>query len=258
MKNGFYEQEADNLDHFYFNHGYYNYSPAHFHNSIEILFVASGRFIVRGNGEERILTAGDAFFADAFVTHLYKSEKDSEFYVIVMSENYLKNFRYLYRGKSFPMFMTDHKDKLTQVVKAIGEVYAQWNDYNALMKRGFADWLLGKLSSIFPPEIVKVHKEDRFIAEVLRYIDENFANEITLTFIANRFGYSPNYFSSLFKRYTDMSLPCYVNRVRIGKAEAMLRADARLSVSSAAFNSGFHSLNTYYRALKDYKKEERE
>ena len=250
VKNGYYEQEADHLGHIYLQHGFYNVVPAHFHNSIEILFVAGGKFVVRGNGEEKTLSAGDVFFADNFVTHLYTSERDSEFYVVVMSDTFLKNFRYLYGDKSFPMFITDQKEGIKGIIASLASVFEEWDHYNDLMKHGFADWLLGRLAAVSPPETVKDHQEGRFITKVLQFLDAHYADALTMHFVANRFGYSPNYFSTLFHRYTAMHFREYLNRVRLEKALAMQRADPTLSAVKAASACGFASLNTFYRTLK--------
>lgn len=250
MKPDFYEQNADDFGYITLLHGHDNRTSAHFHNSIEILFVAEGEFTVRGNGEERILIRGDIFFADNFVTHLYKNGKDPEYYVMVISDMYMNNFRAVYGNYAFPMFMAEKREQTAPLFAALQKAYAEWNEYNTLMKHGFADTILGMLARIYPPQPAKPHKESLFIADVLRYIDSHFAEELSLVSVAAHFGYSPNYFSMLFHRYTDMNFREYLGRVRVRETNSLLRG-GDISLAKAASLCGFVSLNTYYRALKN-------
>ena len=115
------------------------------------------------------------------------------------------------------------------------------------MNPGFADYLLGLLALRYPPLPRRADKEGMFIAEVLRYIGEHCGEPLSVRSLADRFGYTPNYFSALFNRYTAAHFRDYLGSVRLQKAEA-LRADGA-GIGEAALQSGFLSPNTYYRAL---------
>ena len=118
MKDAYYESAADRFEHFYLDYSTDNNTPAHYHNSVEIIVVAEGEFTARGNGEERTLHTGDVFFADNYVTHVYKTAFHSEAYVIVLSDAYLKNFHTRYGG-TFPMFMYAGEDKNARLLSLL-------------------------------------------------------------------------------------------------------------------------------------------
>lgn len=54
--------------------------------------------------------------------------------------------------------------------------------------------------------------------QVVRYIEEHYMQDLSLNTLAERYHYSPNYFSSTFKAFTGENLISYVNRLRMEKA----------------------------------------
>ena len=68
---------------------------------------------------------------------------------------------------------------------------------NYVAQSGYINLLLGRLAAHY-----KLEKRPSFtneIKDILIYINENYDNVITREILADRMGYSPNYFSTLFK-----------------------------------------------------------
>lgn len=252
MENGIYEPAADSAGYIFFTKSFDNITSAHFHSSCEVVVVAEGELSVRGNGEEHLLSRGDVFFAERYVTHLYRSVGHSVAYIWVLSDFYLSGLRSLYAG-SFPMFMFAGENGNAPLLAFLERTFGEWKDYNALMRRSAAEWMLGYLAGRYPPAQKAGKDEGRLITGVLRYIDENYGENITVASVAKKFGYTPNYFSSLFHRYTAVNFRRYLNRIRIKKAEELQKQGA--GVIAAAQQCGFVSMNTYYRALAETERE---
>jgi len=87
---------------------------------------------------------------------------------------------------------------------------------------------------------------------VCRYIDEHFAEDITLEDIAAKAGFSKFHFSRLFKQFTNASFYKYVNQQRIAHAEELL-SNADLSVTQIAIQCGFSSTSSFIRMFKQLK-----
>jgi two-component system response regulator YesN len=60
---------------------------------------------------------------------------------------------------------------------------------------------------------------------LLEYIDEHYAEPLNLTEVASHFHFNPSYLSSYFSAHNNEGFSEYVNKVRIEKAEVMLRSD---------------------------------
>lgn len=83
----------------------------------------------------------------------------------------------------------------------------------------------------------------------LNYIDKNYMYDISLDELANASGYSKFHFSRLFRKFSGMSLPDYLNRRRIREA-ALLLEKTDMTVTDAAMKSGFSSITTFNRVFK--------
>ena len=79
------------------------------------------------------------------------------------------------------------------------------------------------------------------MADVMRYVQGHFAENINLTSVAMHFGYSANYFSRYFKQKTGVNFISYLNRVKIEEACRLLRADEKISVREIARRCGYNS-----------------
>jgi AraC-like DNA-binding protein len=89
------------------------------------------------------------------------------------------------------------------------------------------------------------------IEEAVRYIKERYAEEISLSEFAGRFGLNPSYLSRAFARHTGIHLFEYINRVRITKSCILLKRSSA-SIVEIAFAVGYNSLshfNRYFRRV---------
>lgn len=76
------------------------------------------------------------------------------------------------------------------------------------------------------------------VDQVIGYLDENYADDITLSRLSALFHISEYHLSHLFKRETGYSLMQYVIRRRIGEAQSRLTY-TRKSITDIAIDSGF-------------------
>lgn len=64
------------------------------------------------------------------------------------------------------------------------------------------------------------------IHQAICYINDHYQEELSLNMLAEKFHYSPNYFSAIFKNTAGENLVAYINRVRIEKAMDYMGIDA--------------------------------
>ncbi len=83
---------------------------------------------------------------------------------------------------------------------------------------------------------------------VLDYIDQHYAEEITLQSLAELLGVTPEYFCHLFKKTTGIRPIRYVNQVRINKSKQLLLDNVQRSMQDIARQVGFESAS-YYGAM---------
>ncbi len=88
---------------------------------------------------------------------------------------------------------------------------------------------------------------NRDVNRCLRYIDEHFAEELTVETLAEVSGYSRDRLKHLFGDSFGVPLFSYIRRLRLRKAAAMLREG--VSAAEAARLSGFTSPSVFSRAF---------
>jgi len=84
-------------------------------------------------------------------------------------------------------------------------------------------------------------------ADIIRYVESNFSEKITLDILANKFYLSKFTISRYFSRYTGTTLPKYLNSIRIINAKRYLREG--MKVTEVAFKCGFESTANFDRVF---------
>ncbi len=85
--------------------------------------------------------------------------------------------------------------------------------------------------------------------DVKHYIDDNYAEDLSIQLISERFHLSQSYLSHLFKRRIGFSPNQYINRRRIGEAQLLLVL-SELSITEIATRVGFKSLSHFNSQFK--------
>ena len=248
MDNSFYEREADGRGYFSVMKTRNNRTPAHFHNATEIIAVTEGEERVVINGAERILSAGEIGVSNSFDVHYYDCPTSSAVTVVMLSEEYTAHFKETFGGSPQNFFLKSGKSE--EMLSLIETLY-RFQGENKLVVSGYVDVLLGTMYEA-SPSVKDTGGGGGRLAEILRYLDDNLRSDLSLASVAARFGYSTNYFSSLFNRFTGMHFKDYLNRLRIARAAAMIESGAK--VGEILSMCGFESANTYYRARKKWGK----
>ena len=107
----------------------------------------------------------------------------------------------------------------------------------------------------YPADSGKTNSSDRIPADVkpmqkaLRYIEENYMQDISLSQISEESNLSRFYFSRLFRKTTGMNFNNYLNRFRIEKAEEKIRT-TRKPIIEIAYETGFSSIRTFNRSFR--------
>ena len=219
----------------------------HFHAAKEFLFVAEGEqsVVISSEGEE--LTAGDIIFSDSFSLHHY-DRSDAEGYVLLIPKAYFSYFDEIVQGKTLRMLMND-KEKNKQLFALVGEWYESKRE--PLQDVAYAYRLLSEMVRIYGVEAQMKHDQDNIVRQMLEYVESNYKNDLDLESMASHIGYSKVYCSKLWNRYIKENFRDYVNRCRVSHInETLLAKRGKKSILQIAFENGFNSQSTFYRAYK--------
>ena len=258
MKRGidlaFYEKKADTKNYVYFNKVVCTDKVAtypHFHDSIELVLCIKGTCCICINGKENLLEEGEGAFIDRFDVHFYRYFPESEYYVLLISEKYLDDDNG-FNKKRLPEFLPKC-EKYGEIKRLFDDMYRLYDPNNDVIKKGIVNIVSGIMASYYPLVERKSDGEARILVDALLYINENFKSNITLEEISIKLGYSKNYFSFLFNKFTGMNLREYINRKRVSEFERLKATNPSVPTYILAEESGFSNSKTFYRAYKKYK-----
>ncbi len=248
MPDIFYEVTRDYCTSVYHSVGKNN-SSFHFHQQLELLYIEKGNVDVQINDKKMTLSAGQLAICDSFDNHQYNHIDDAVSRCLIIPVQYLKKYSTYLENKSlkehFILDQTHAKkiyDKMLAVVDSL--------DKNEFILDGNISILLG---TIIDDNLIEDNNKTSYdlVKNILLYIENNHKNPITLDLIAKNFGYSKYYFSHLFNKCFQCNLNDYLNLVRCRHSIHYV-LDSHMSVTDAAFASGFVSMRTFYRTFKKY------
>lgn len=246
----YYELRAEQRGYCHFYHREQEETPAHFHSSIELLFVEEGELPVTIDGNVRILKRGEGVYCDSFSVHRYLSAKEVVSYSLLGQREYFKRAIALL-GDATPQtfFRFDNFDLLHQMYAFYQENYKNAGGRYATFE-GIVNILFAEIAKCNPLQPLKEYKKNTLVCDVLQYAEENPQADLSLAAIAQRVGYSHEYLSRVLHKYLMENWNTYVNRLRVRLADTYLKAYPEKSVLEVAYACGFESPNTFYRAYK--------
>lgn len=80
------------------------------------------------------------------------------------------------------------------------------------------------------------------------YIEENLDEHVSMAELSCAAGFSPWYSYRLFQRFTGLTPPCYIRRLRLARAAMKLKGGST-KVIDAAFDLGFETADGFTRAF---------
>ncbi len=243
----FFHQPLNSLSNYNYNAFFYTSKTfdLHFHKNMEVIYVIHGKVNCTVNSIEYHLCKGDFGLCLPNDTHKYEPEKDSLYWVIVFSEDFVRYFSNKIAGKSSNGFLF-RCDETTE--KYIVETLIHNKAPSTLAIKSCLYALCGQyMNSVTFRE--KNHNEIKTISHIANYLAENHTKNITLTDVANFLGYDYNYTSRLFKNTFNINFTDLLNIYRLETAIELLENTDK-SITTIALESGFQSVRSFNSFFK--------
>jgi AraC-like DNA-binding protein len=247
--------------HFIYESGYYLNRDAF--DSFLLMYVESGKMTLEYEGNVTNVQAGQFILINCYLPHIYYTEKGCQ-------------------------CLWCHFDGITAqpyyrlIQSQLGNVFSKINVYSALEKMT-AIYTIFKTASPVREALISKYLTDiltLFLLNIrlevndynnasmaestITYINEHFAENITIDALAKKAGLSQYHFIRLFKEKTGFTPHRYLLNSRINAAKYLLK-NSRLSTKSICFHTGFSSESVFCSAFKkecgmtptEYRKTER-
>lgn len=123
--------------------------------------------------------------------------------------------------------------------------------HNAVLNNSTSTAILSELScqNTSYRKYSKDRQTKQIFNDIADYVQYHSSENVTVTEIAEYFGYNPKYLSSFFKSQSGMTLKQYMLQTKMDTAKAEL-SDTNHSISQIAYNIGFGDAHNFTNAFR--------
>ena len=151
-------------------------------------------------------------------------------------------------------FVFEVVNNFNRYISQMGKEDTSWKDHIRLLPQSET---LAEFQENFAQLLMRVYmklqedeKDHDICARAKNYIENHCQDaNLSLAELSNIFGLTPSYFSKMFKDKYSVSIPDYINMMRIDRAKNLLRQTSQ-SVQQIAAAVGFTESSTFIRIFK--------
>lgn len=254
-----------------------NQVPWQWHPEIEIIIVNHGEICFMTSDRKEIIGAGQGVVINANVMHAIASASEDancSMFSTVFHPAFLFGYgdvlttnKYLtpvISSKSFQYMLLDEEDgRLSHILECVNGVIAdnmiKKFGYELTIKSKLCEFWVSLLDKVAPEEPVKRIQSNISLDEsrskaMILYIEQNFAEKITLDDLAASVHISKSECCRCFKRALDLTPIEYLMKFRISVAASYIqnRDPKANSFSELAFNVGFNNASYFNKVFREY------
>lgn len=210
------------------------------------------------DGEEYPLKEGDCVFINCHKKYQHETDPENlwklswiHFYGAQVEAIYEK---YVSRGGQ-PVFRPEQMEPYETLFDEIYQI-ASGNDYikDMHLNAGLSELLVLVMKESWHPEenggTVDKDSKKNAVLPIKEYLDEHYAEKISLDELANTFFISKFYMTRVFKEQFGVSINSYLLQIRITKAKQMLRFSDE-KIEAIGYQCGFSTPNYFTTTFKN-------
>lgn len=212
----------------------------HTHFGYEFIFVKKGELVCTLYNTPVTLNAGKAMLILPNQIHSYETKEHSESFLCVFSPDYVEDFFRETNGEFFevPVFDFDDQGKIDLLLN---------NSTNRFLIKSVLYHICGTAIESKLQQRVNASDPD-FTYKLLYYVQENFAEDISLKTLAQKLGYNYTYLSQLFHKTFHSGFSEFIRSYRLERAVDLLK-DPDKQIARVAIDCGFHTIRNFNYAF---------
>lgn len=249
---------------------YPDYSAvSHWHKDLEFIAIKKGSMTYNVNGELVDLTEGSGIMVNSRQLHYGFSleHKECEFICILFSPELLSGNEWFYQNyiepvtenSLYPYLYLERKEWKGSILEKLDNLYSSFtvqpeqelfyftliDEFLSIMK------LLYENLDVKHQGRTKASNELTTLKNMITYIEEHFAQHITLENIALSGACCKSRCSLLFKKYLRETPMSYIAKLRLQKSLSVL-LDSEKSITEIAYEYGFCGASYYCETFQKY------
>lgn len=219
----------------------------HLHDHIELAIMLNGRTKAFADDKGGILSEGHAFIAFPNQVHYFIDQfGKSDHVLFIFPPNKIPAFNKTFSKKlpKEPIIPVD-LEKILPIINIALNARSKKTPYAETVIESSLAIILAHIFENAELETV-TERNMSAIQSILLFCSEHYTEEITLERIAENTHMSKYYISHIFSKEIGISMPEYINTMRIRDAEILL-SSSEMSITEVAFAVGFNSLRSFNR-----------
>ena len=201
--------------------------PVHWHSAIELIYILNGNAGMMIEGKEYPLIAGEFVVIDSNQMHRFKYLKESMMIAMHFSRSSMKNFvpsldKYHFHctKETLDKGQVDSYLKVCDLLRNLTPLHIMQPIGYGIKSHAIAMEVFFELLNHFASQEEFIQQTDKSeilerLEEITGYIDEHYAEQLSLEQIASHFFLSREYFSRFFKKNMGVTFTRYLNQVRL-------------------------------------------
>lgn len=217
----------------------------HVHRHAELFLLASGKYVVNDEGVKKELKKGDIIFFDSYSLHSFEGSSSLvTARLLKIPFTLLDEYHSIKKDRKLISNVVNDKNLCDELI-SMADKYLQ-GDYSEMVKNLTVRLMVSIVAERFCFTIEKDKDETELIRKFLIYLGIHFKEKISLNSMSKYFGYTEEHISRVFHKYMKCGIPEYINYLRYEYIENQIKHKKK-SLNILVFESGFGSLQTYYR-----------
>lgn len=254
-----YEEGSIKLKQYIYKIGSYHYN---WHEELELMLLLSGEIEVCSDGMKKILQAGDIILINSNKGHATLAHKPDSIAMVLHLHpkfflDYYENVDYLFfdcqstEGNRYDKPFVQIRGYMSEMILSQSKLTPE---YKLLFKSAFYS-LMHTIILNFPPKEIqstayfRSRNKSAAIDKIVKYIDKNYKQKITLNDLSKISQYNRNYISQLFKQNLGINFYEYLTMIRLREATYELGHTDK-TISEIALSNGFPDIKAFNTAFK--------
>lgn len=223
----------------------------HWHDRVEIIRIKKGSMIIEYSGNNFLLKENEMMVFSPRMAHKGFTENCSVEYDVLMFDLRsfynetavcLKLLPQFFNGNAKFQNVISEKETIICTDKICNNENLDSLETTSLVYR--------LLHLLFEKHLVLFNTENKTkVIEMIDYIEENFASELSTAFLSKKFGYSSEHLCRKFKEATGVTPMTYLKIYRLEQSLKRIRV-CENSISEIASQCGFSDANYFTRCFK--------
>lgn len=224
----------------------------HLHEYFELEIVLGGSGEQNLNGSIYPLTPGTIYFITPIDFHAVTPKGHLDILNVAFAESLISpqlQSHFLNRREDLIFSSPEEADSMAMLIARLEQECNRLDGFADTARKNLLELLMFPIARSMKSDTDLQRPSSNRVQDSMRYLFRHFREDVTLAEVAEKSGYTPNYFSHLFHDSCGIRFVDFLARLRLNYARTMLLTTNQ-SVSQIAQSSGFSSSSNFFRAFR--------